>query len=67
MKTYVTFGQTHVHQINGKTIDKNCVVVINGDRNKVFELFGNKFSCEYPEHKWNEENLKYYPRGYIEI
>ena len=23
--TYVTFGQTHVHSVNGKTFDKDCV------------------------------------------
>ena len=67
MKTYVTFGQDHIHRINGEIIDKDCVAVINGNRDKVFELFGLKFSFEYPEEHWNEDNMKYFPRGYIEI
>lgn len=28
MKTYVTFGQAHVHRINGKTFDADCVACI---------------------------------------
>lgn len=49
MKTFVTFGQTHVHSINGKTFDKDCVAVVSGDRDKVFEIFGTKFCFEYPD------------------
>lgn len=67
MKTYVTFGQEHIHRINGKIFDKDCVAVVNGDRDKVFELFGAKFSFEYPEERWKEDKMKYFPRGYIEV
>lgn len=73
MKTYVTFGQTHVHSVNGKTFDKDCVAVIESSspqegRAKAFELFGPKFCFEYPEEHWDEESqLKYFPRGYIEV
>jgi len=72
MKTYVTFGQTHVHSINGHTLDKDCVAVITSDsasegRKKAFELFGRKFSFEYPEEYWEEESMIYYPRGYINV
>jgi hypothetical protein len=67
MKTYVTFGQVHVHSINGKTFDKDCVAVVNGNRDKVFEIFGGVFCFEYPEDTWNEEEIKYYPRGYITV
>ena len=29
--TYVTFGQTHVHSVNGKIFDKDCVAVIKAN------------------------------------
>lgn len=67
MKTFVTFGQGHVHFIDGKTFDKDCVAVVNGDRKKVFDIFGPKFCFEHPEDHWDESNLKYFPRGYIEV
>lgn len=67
MKTYVTFGQTHTHSINGKIFDKNCVAVVHGDREKVFEIFGPTFYFEYPEDTWDDKNIKYYPRGYITV
>jgi len=67
MKTFVTFGQSHVHKINGKIFDKDCVAVVGGDREKVFEIFGDKFCFEYPEEHWDEDKLKYFPRGYIEV
>ena len=35
MKTYVTFGQDHIHRVNGQLLDKDCVAIVNGDRNKV--------------------------------
>ena len=34
MKTYVTFGQAHVHNINGVIFDKDCVAVVEGGREK---------------------------------
>ncbi len=73
MKTFITFGQIHVHSINGKTIDKDCVAVINHTKDEdgraiAFELFGNKYSMEYPEKYWKESDmLHYYPRGYVEV
>lgn len=67
MKTFVTFGQDHAHSINGKTFDKDCVAVVNGDRDRVFEIFGPKFSFEYPEEYWDDEKMRYFPRGYIEV
>lgn len=72
MRTYITFGQSHTHSINGKTLDKDCVAVISGpsaaeNRQKAFELFGNKFCFEYPEEYWDEDKLKYFKRGYIEV
>ena len=72
MKTFVTFGQVHTHSINGKTLDKNCVAVINHNlpsegRKKAFEFFGNKFCFEYPENTFDLDSMKYFPRGFIEI
>ncbi len=73
MKTYITFGQNHVHRVKGKTLDCDSVAVIECNsaeegRNKAFEYFGPRFSMEYPEQYWKEdEQLKYFPRGYINI
>ena len=67
MKTYVTFGQDHVHRINGKTFDADCVAVVEGDRAKVFEIFGPKFCFEYSEKYWNNKKMEYFPPGYIEV
>lgn len=72
IKTYVTFGQDHLHSIGDKVFDKDCVAVIKADsefrgREKAFEFFGRQFFATYPERLWNEDNLKYFPRGYIEV
>lgn len=72
MKHYVTFGQTHLHRINGKTLDCDCVAVFECEsaehgRQRAFELFGAKFSFEYPADKWNPDNLRFYPRGYVHL
>ena len=66
MKVYVTFGQAHTHSIGGRTIDRDCVVVIDCDnyaegRAKAFELFGKKFAFCYPDD--NSVDMRYYPRG----
>ena len=72
MKTYITFGQIHIHHINGKTFDKDCVAVIESPsahegREKAFQLFGPKFCFEYPESEWTDSNMRFYPRGYISV
>jgi hypothetical protein len=67
MKTYVTFGAAHTHKINGVLLDKNCVAVVQGDRDRVFELFGTRFCFEYPEDFWDDSKLHYFPRGYVEV
>ena len=71
MKSYVTFGQDHIHKINGKVFDKDCIAIVHGDRATVFEIFGPKFCFEYSEVEWNAGNMthrmEYYPRGYIEV
>jgi len=72
MKTYVTFGQAHVHKVHGKTFDKDSVAVINCSdkktgRDKAFELFGDKFFTTYYEDAFGKDSLKYFPRGLINV
>lgn len=72
MKTYITFGQIHKHNINGKFLDFGCVAVINhteaGEGRKIaFELLGPKFCFSYEEKEFDCNNMKYYPRGFIEL
>jgi hypothetical protein len=71
MKTYVTFGQTHRHEIDGKVFDRDCVAVINCSsaeegRRLAFELFDRKFCFEYPDYYFDYDSMKFYPRGFIE-
>ena len=79
MKTYVTFGQDHVHVIeNAETgerlvFDKDCVASIEANsriegRNKAFDLFGPKFSMEYFEKEFNEkDSLCFFKRGVLAV
>lgn len=71
-KTYVTFGQDHVHSVNGKTFDKDTVAVIEAEnsyegRQKAFYYFGPKFCFEYYEKQWNEESIRWFPKGYVNV
>lgn len=71
-KHYVTFGQVHAHSVNGKTFDKDCIAVIEANsfdegRIKAFEYFDDKFGTSYQDNQWNEENMKFFPRGYINV
>jgi len=76
MKTFVTFGQQHVHRINSHILDKDTVAVIETSndpcvdcgqcgREKAFELFGDKFFTTYTEKTWDDSKMSYFPRGYI--
>ena len=67
MKTFVTFGQDHTHKINGEIFDKDCIAIVDGNRAEVFRIFGQKFCFEYPEKIWNDDVIKYFPRGYITV
>ena len=72
MKTYVTFGFDHRHIVDGKVIDKDCVAVIScadaaEGRKIAFELFGHKFSLEYPEDHFDFDSMRDFPRGFIEV
>ena len=72
MKTYVTFGQTHIHRVNGKIFDKDCVAVIEtksaeAGRAKAFELFDRKFCFEYSEKDFQFTWMNFFPRGLINV
>jgi len=68
MDIYITFGQAHIHRVNGKVFDKDCVAVIHAKnekegREKAFKYFGEYFCTSYT--KMNNDILKYFPRGLI--
>ena len=67
MRTYVTFGQIHRHEINNQVYDKDCVAVMHCEdaaegRDLAFRYFGPKFCFEYHE---KPPEMKYFPRGFI--
>ena len=71
-KTIITFGSAHHHTINEKYINHQCAGIINcksyiEGRKIAFELFGPYFCTTYFEEDWNPGDIKYYPRGYIEL
>jgi len=72
MKHYVTFGQSHVHSVNGRTFDKDSVAVYEAadaqeGRTKAFEYFGDKFMTDYHGEQFDETTLHYFPRGYVYV
>lgn len=78
MRTFVTFGQDHVHVLeNSETgerfvFDKDCVASIeaenrNEGRNKAFSIFGSEFSFEYFESEFEKDSMTWFPRGFIEV
>lgn len=73
MKTYITFGSTHRHKVQGKVLDQNTVAVFEHKlagqgRSWAFQLFGPKFAFEYDEEHWNHDNMdRYFLGGYVEI
>ena len=65
MPTYITFGQTHVHSINGKTFDKDCVAEVDLPEKEAREIFMPKFCFSYTDR--SRVNLDFYPRGIIPL
>lgn len=68
----VTFGQVHVHNVNGITFDKDCVAVIQAHTIEqadrwAFEWFDGKFHQHTDWDKFNHDSMRYYPRGYITV
>lgn len=71
-KHYVTFGQIHTHELKGHLIDKDCVVYYEAadseeGRALAFGLFGDQFFTDYHEDEFDMEDLKYFPRGIINL
>jgi len=68
MKTYITFGQTHTHSINGTTFDKDCVAVIEA----ISHEHGRGLAMHYFDAKFHRSlteipDMSYFPRGLIEL
>ncbi len=68
MKVYITFGQIHVHSVNGRTFDKDTVAVINCEsyikgRESAFEWFNGKFHhCET-----RPPDMSFFPKGLLVV
>ena len=68
MKYYITFGQAHIHKVNGVIFDKDCVAVIDCENPEqgdeiAFRVFDRKFSRIRTE----EPTMSFYPRGLISL
>jgi len=68
MHIFVTFGQVHAHSVEGKTLDKDTVAVLEADthelgRDKAFKLFGDKFFSTYTDP--NDVGLQFFPKGFV--
>lgn len=65
---WITFGQSHIHKIDGNLINKDCVVEIQAEdagqaHNKAIEIFGGLWAFV----KEFEPDMSYYPRGIIKL
>ncbi len=72
MKYCITFGQAHIHKINGRMLDKDCVAVItamSGESGlKLAErYFGKQYSRVYLEDEFGDNHMQYYPGGKVEV
>lgn len=70
MKLYITLGQDHRHEIEGKVYDKDCIAVVNckdykEGRKLAFEYFGDKFGTSYTRDKIDLKFMLPFPRGQI--
>ena len=70
-KYYITFGQVHVHSVNGKTFDKDCLAEIEAETNEeahkiAMEVFNERFHECHNAERLNGI-LGYYPRGVIPL
>ena len=64
---YISFGQAHVHRVNGKTFDCDslCRIYAHNEaaaRQRAKEAFDMKWSFLY-----TEPELSYFPRGIIDL
>ena len=70
-KFYITFGQVHVHSVNGKTLDKDCLAEIEAESHGAahalaMDIFKGVFHQCLLE-KELPEVIHYFPRGIIKI
>jgi len=71
MKYYITFGQVHVHSVNGKTFDKDCLAEIEAEtkaeaHQEAMDIFKGVFHQTLTELEM-QDALHYFPRGVIKI
>lgn len=66
-KTYITFGQVHVHHINGKVFDKDCVAVVDLPEDEARAIFMPQFCFSYAEEEFNKLDVSFFPRGLINV
>ena len=72
MKLFITFGQNHIHKVNGKTFDHNCVAEIEcinyaDGRSKAFKFFGPKFRTSHIKSDLTHEFMSHFRRGIIPV
>lgn len=74
MKYFLTFGQKHVHSVDGKTFDKASVAVIHAPdmksaRETAFDTFGGKWAFMYTQEDVDKRKnfWEFFPRGPIEV
>lgn len=66
-KTYITFGQDHVHTIGIQVFNKDCVALVNLPEEEARAVFMPKFCFSYSEERFNHDDLRYFPRGIVEL
>jgi len=69
---YITLGFSHVHAINRKTLDKDCVILAESPpgytpQQVARALFGNLYSMAYAEHEWDSRFNAHYPKGFVRV
>jgi hypothetical protein len=70
--TFVTFGQDHTHEVNGKIFTKDTVAVIQAEnaeagRQAAFNFFGSAFCFEYPQEHFDPATMAYFPAGFVSV
>ena len=70
-KYYITFGQIHVHSVNGKTFDKDCLAEIEANSPEeahklAMIIFKKAFHNCYGD-MGLDRILPFYPRGIIKV
>lgn len=67
-KYYFSFGHGHVHRLNNKTFDVDCLLEIEAEdvgkaRDIMFENFGPKWSMQYND----LPDMRHFPRGVMTL